>query len=409
MEVDSFAVDVIWLIIAIIAVIVYLIYRYKIEIPKQKTKKMLKGLYYDPKKFQKKAVSQTFEYYDQKWSKIVFVFFILVVISILGPAALLPQPYSVMVSAMGAAGAFFVVLYYRKDLNTAEIERNVNKPFGTVISHYPEAGDNSELWRRVENKGEILLDDAQREIVVDQMIETAKTLPSYNKKDFDMVKLEKYWKEQIKSFRVFRLLIADEFRILFVSPHSIEDSKTQDTKKMIDETVHVNVQQIPMFALYAGTTRRVFPSKDKKDRNVFIDRTMGIYVNLYDIKSRDDDMTKGGHTVLSKTDVILAEALHLEEQKQASAKEMTKTLRDLEKSEGDYEEADFDAKAEAHRLNKRMKGFMDGLGSYSKESRVSPNSTRLFLIALIVFILGLWIGYNQGIVIGMQQFLNGTG
>jgi hypothetical protein len=294
--------------------------------------------------------------------------------------------------------SFFAVMYYKTLINEQERARNINKPFGSVISHYPDSGDNNELWRRVENKGEILLDEAQRVIVVDQLIEIAKELPSFSKGDYDLPKVKKMWLERMKVFRAYRLRVGDEFRILFVTPHLIENSKTQDTKSMIDETVHVDVQQIPMFAIYAGTTRRVFSSRDKKDRSVFLDKTMGIYVNMYDIKSRDDDMIKGGHVALSKTDALLGEVIHLYEQRQSSAKEMTKTLRDLEKSNEDYEQADFDSKAEAHRLTQGVKGIMDALGSFSKPSRTKTDAGLLIVAITIFFLMGTLLGWTWGLL-----------
>ena len=289
-------------------------------------------------------------------------------------------------------------MYYKTLMNEQERARNINKPFGSVIAHYPDTGDNNELWRRVENKGEILLDDSQRVIVVDQLIETAIELPSFKKEDFDLDKVKKMWLERMKVFRAYRLRVGDEFRILFVTPHLIEDSKTQDTKSMIDETVHVDVQQIPMFSLYAGTTRRVFTGRDKKDKNIFLDKTMGIYVNLYDIKSRDDDMMKGGHIMLSKTDALLGEVIHLYEQRQSSAKEMTKTLRDLEKSNEDYEQADFDSKGEAHRITQGVKGIMDALGSFSKPSHTKTDVGVLIVAITIFFLMGTLLGWTWGLL-----------
>ena len=398
MQADAFAVDVIWLAGGILAVIVFLIYYLKFDLPTKKSRKLLKGLYYDPVKFRKKAVAQTFEYYDDKISKIIFAWFVPTALSVVIPAALIPAPYNLIVTVAGMIVSFFFIMYYKTLINEQERARNINKPFGSVIAHYPDTGDNNELWRRIENKGEILLDDSQRAIVVDQLIETAKELPSFKKGNYDLPKIKKMWLERMKMFRAYRLRVGDEFRILFVTPHLIEDSKTQDTKSMIDETVHVDVQQIPMFSLYAGTTRRVFSSKDKKDRSIFLDKTMGIYVNMYDIKSRDDDMMKGGHVALSKTDALLGEVIHLYEQRQSSAKEMTKTLRDLEKSNEDYEQADFDSKAEAHRITQGVKGIMDALGSFSKPSHTKTDVGVLIVAITIFFLMGTLLGWTWGLL-----------
>jgi len=395
---DPFAVNVIWAGGAVLAIIVFLIWYFKFDLPTKRSRELLKGLYYDPVKFRKKAVAQTFEYYDDKISKIIFAWFVPTALSVLIPAILVPAPLNLVITVAGMIVSFFAVMYYKTLINEQERARNINKPFGSVISHYPDSGDNNELWRRVENKGEILLDDSQRAIIIDQLIEIAKELPSFSKGDYDLPKIKTMWLERMKMFRAYRLFVGDEFRILFVTPHLIENSKTQDTKSMIDETVHVDVQQIPMFSIYAGTTRRVFSSKDKKDRSIFLDKTMGIYVNLYDIKSRDDDMMKGGHVALSKTDALLGEVIHLYEQRQSSAKEMTKTLRDLEKANEDYDQADFDAKAEAHRLTQGVKGIMDALGSFSKPDRTKADAGVLIIAIVIFFLMGTLLGWTWGLL-----------
>ena len=398
MQTDPVAVNAIWAAGAILAGIVLLIWYFKFDLPTKRSRELLKGLYYDPVKFKKKAVAQTFEYYDDKISKIIFAWFVPTALSVLIPAILVPAPFNLVITVAGMIVSFFAVMYYKTMINEQERARNINKPFGSAISYYPDSGDNNELWRRMENKGEILLDESQRVIIVEQLIEIIKELPSFSKGDYDLPKIKKAWLERMEVFRAYRLRVADEFRILFITPHLIENSKTQDTKSMIDETVHVDVNQIPMFTIYAGTTRRVFSSKDKKDRSIFLDKTMGIYVNIYDIKSRDDDMLKGGHVVLNKTDALLGEVIHLYEQRQSSAKEMTKALRDLEKSNADYEQADFDSKAEAHRLTQGVKGIMDALGSFSKPSRTSTDLGIMIVVTAIFFLMGTLIGWTWGLL-----------
>lgn len=398
MQFPQIPIEIIWVVVAAIICMTLAIYWIKFEKPHIRARDMLKGLYYDPEKFRKRTVAQTFTYYDAKISKIVFAFCVPVSIAVILPAIFIPAPYNFVITMAGVFVSLFMVMYFKKAIDDEEKSRNINKPFGTCISHYPETGDNNELWRRMENEGEIQLDGNQKETVVDQLLETAKELPSFDMKKNDLDELKKDWVKRMENMRVYRLRVADDFRILFVTPHTMEESKTQGTRPMIDETVHVDVQQVPMFNLYAGTTRKLFRSRDDKDRPVFMDKTMGIYVNLYDIKSRDDDMMGGGHTVLSKTDTLLGEIMHLYEQKQTSAKEMTKTLRDLEKTSLDYEEADFDSKAEAHRITQGVKGIVSAMGSFSRPSRTKTDGAIVITLVVVFTIFGVVLGFTWGLI-----------
>lgn len=381
-------IEVIWLVAAAILIIIGLIYQFKFDKPARMARERLRGLYYETSKFKARMVTQTFTYYDEKISKLVLSFCVPAGVSVVIPAMLIPPPYNFIISMSGVFVSFLLAMLYKRTIDEAERTRNINKPFGSSITYYPGEGDNPEFWRRMEVEYEVMVNNAQREIIVDQLIETAKELPSFDPKEFTAQKLEKVkkeWMERLQKFHTYRMKV-DDFIILFITPHELKNSTTPGTKPVIDETVHVDVNLIPMFSMYAGTTRKVFASRDKKDRPNFIDRTMGIYVNLYDIKSRDDDLLEGGHVALTKTDALLGEALHLFEQRQSSAKEMTKTLRDLEKSNQDYEDKKFDTEAEV--MGDKIDGMLGSLLVVPKPGKTTTD----YLLMVVVFIVGLTIG-----------------
>ena len=180
MQIPELSTDIIFVIATIIISVVGVIYWFKFEKPTMRAREALKGLYYEPAKFRKATVSQTFKYYDEKISKGVLAFCIPVAVSVVIPVLTIPAPYNFIITLSGIFVSFFMVMFYKKVLDDAEKSRNINKPFGTAISYYPETGDNNELWRRMENDGEVMVDDTQKETIVDQLLDTAKTLPSYN-------------------------------------------------------------------------------------------------------------------------------------------------------------------------------------------------------------------------------------
>ncbi len=79
----------------------------------------------------------------------------------------------------------------------------------------------------------------------------------------------------------------DAYGILYITPHTLNESQTKNTRPMLDETQWVNVNTIPSFGLYCGTTRKIFETVDKKGFPSFGERTVGSYLEIHTITSRE--------------------------------------------------------------------------------------------------------------------------
>jgi len=373
-----------------IFVVITLVYYQFFMKPEKRTRERLRALHFNPTKFIQDTKPATFEYYDQKWTRLILAWVASTAASIIGPnMAGVEYPWSAIITSVGAIFSIFALVLINMKKNEAERERNLNKAFGSMFAHYPEIGDVGQLWKRMELESEVELDDPQIVTIVDQLAEGIKGLPNYDKNTI----VWKTWKTEmtnrIKSMRVQRINVLDKkYRILLVSQSGFEDTKTKDVKPLIDETVSVNVQRVPMFLVYVGTTRKLFKTVNKDGKQAWADRTMGVFVDLFNIDMRNKYLAGGGYTVLNKTDALIAEYLHLYAQQSASASEMTKTLRDREKAQKEVEEKEFDAKAEAHKLVGTMKNLLDMLLAASKQGMVTQD----YFMWAVIFVVGMLLG-----------------
>lgn len=371
----------------IFGAIVGIYYLYFLK-PEQRMQERLSTLHFIVENFIRDTKSATFEYYDQKWTRLIMMWLVGTSVSVIGPNSVgIEYPWSAAITTMGAIFSICILVFMNMKRNEAERERNLNAAFASVFCTYPEQGDIGQLWKRFKPESEIQIDAAQREIVVDQLIAGIKKSPNYDK-DIDESKLKTDWLARIEKMKVVRGSVLEKYKVLLVSQHSFEELKTKKTKSMIDETVSVNVQIMPMFLAYADTTRKMFKTVDKDGKPMYTDRAMGIFVDLFDLAMRDKALIEGGHTMLSKTDALLAEFLHLEDQRSASASEMTKTLRDREKAQKEVDEKEFDAKSEAHKMMGTMKNLLDMLLSISKQGMVTQDYFMWGIILVVGMLLG---------------------
>ena len=358
--------------------------------PEKRTKERLRALHFLPTKFIEDTQTATFKYYDQKWTRLILAWTASTSASIIGPSMLgVEYPWSAIITSVGAIFSIFALVLINIKKNEAERERNLNKAFGSMFVFYPEYGDVGQLWKRMEKESDVVLDDTQIDAIVAELAEGIKTLPNYKEEDIEWKAWKADMKERIQGMKVQRMSVLDKkYRILLVSPSKFEDTKTQDVKALIDETVAVNVQRVPMFLVYCNTTRKLFKTVESDGKPAWADRTMGIFVDLFNIDMRNKYLAEGGYTVLSKTDALIAEYLHLYAQKSASAAEMTKTLRDREKAQREVDEKEFDAKAEAHKMMGTMKNLLDMLLSASKQGKMTED----YFMWVVIFVIGMLMG-----------------
>ena len=381
--------DIVLIGASVIFVIIILIYRQFFMKPQERTRERLRALHFQPVKFIQDTRPATFQYYDQKWTRLILAWVASTSVSIIGPnMAGIEYPWSAIITSIGAIFSIFALVLINIKKNEAERARNVNKAFGSMFVYYPETGDVGQLWKRMEQESEVILDGKQIDTAVEQLIAGIKKSPNYDK-SIDESKLKEDWLKRIGEMKTQKMRVLDgKYRILLVSSSSFENTKTKEVKSLIDETVSVNVQQVPMFLVYAGTTRKLFKTVDKSGRPAWADRTMGIFVDLFNIDMRNKYLAGGGYTVLSKTDALLAEYLHLYDQQSTSATEMTKTLRDAEKARKEVDEKEFDAKAEAHKLVGTMKNLLEMLVSISKQGMVKQD----YFMWVVIFVIGMLLG-----------------
>ncbi len=378
---------ILFMAVFIFLAIVGIYYLYFLK-PEQRMQERLSTLHFIVENFIRDTKSATFEYYDKKWTRLIMFWVFGTSLSVIGPNWVgIEFPYSAIITTIGTIFSIFILIFMNMKKNETERERNLNKAFASVFARYPEQGDVGQLWKRFEPEGEIEIDDNQREIVLDQLIEGIKKSPNYDK-DIVEKDLRKDWSARIKKMRVLRCSVMDKYKVLLVTQYTFEELKTKKTRSMIDETVSVNVQIMPMFLVYAGTTRKMFKTVDKDGKPMHTDRAMGIFVDLFDIAMRDKALIEGGHTMLSKTDALLAEFLHLEDQRSTSASEMTKTLRDREKAQKEVDELKLDAKAEAHKIVAMMKNLLDMMLASTKQGMVTQDYFMWGIILVVGMLLG---------------------
>ena len=382
--------DIVLIGASVIFVIMTLVYRQFFMKPQERTRERLRALHFQPVKFIQDTRPATFEYYDQKWTRLILAWVASTSVSIIGPGmAGIEYPWSAIITSIGAIFSIFALVLINVKKNEAERARNVNKPFGSMFVYYPELGDVGQLWKRMELESEVILDDTQIDTLVDQIAEGIKKLPNYDEK----IIVWKTWKEEMKkriqAMKVQRMSVLDkEYRILLVSPSDFESTKTKDVKPLIDETVPVNVQRVPMFLAYCDTARKLFKTVNKEGKPAWAGRTMGVFVDLFNIDVRNKYLAGGGYTVLSKTDALLAEFLHEYAQRSTSATEMTKALRDEEKAGQELDEKKFDAKAEAHKIVAMMKNLLDMMLSTTKQGKVTED----YFMWVVLLVIGMLLG-----------------
>jgi len=382
--------DIVLIGASVIFVIMTLVYHQFFMKPQKRTQERLRALHFQPVKFIQDTKPATFEYYDQKWTRLILAWVGCTSVSIIGPGmAGIEYPFSAIITSIGAIFSIFALVLINIKKNEAERERNLNKAFGSMFVYYPELGDVGQLWKRMELESEVILDDTQIDTVVDQMAESIKKLPDFDEKAIVWATWKPEMKKRIKGMKVQRMSVLDKkYRILLVSPSDFESTKTKDVKPLIDETVSVNVQRVPMFAVYCDTARKLFKTVNKEGKPAWAGRTMGIFIDLFNIDMRNKYLAGGGYTVLSKTDALLAEFLHEYAQRSTSATEMTKALRDREKAQNEVDELKFDAKAEAHKIVAMMKNLLDMMLASTKQGM----ATQDYFMWVVAFVIGMLLG-----------------
>ncbi len=160
-------------------VLVVVLYYFLIHLPAEKMEKLLSRLQFRKDRFKHAVKPSTFEYYDNKVTKLIIVFGIILGAVVVPAVIGLPPPYNIITTILALGVASMGSFMYRERINATERERNINKPYGSMITFYPAEGDVDELWRRMDEETEVSLSGPEKDVIVDEIFEGIKDLPNY--------------------------------------------------------------------------------------------------------------------------------------------------------------------------------------------------------------------------------------
>jgi hypothetical protein len=385
-----------WTVACILAVATSIIYY---EFIYKKTKRDLKRVqsaHFYPRQFINDMTLSTFEPYDKKWTRLIVFALSLVLISIIGPVALgIPAPLNGFICITGIVISLWLSDKWWSSMNTAEQARNLNTTYVSAHCLFSEEGEKGLLIKRTNIKNEARLSEAQCEVVVDNLIATVKTLPTYDPAKINETELRNRWLQRLKGVRAIRA-IAGEYHLIFITNESFQSLKTPDTADMIDQTIHVKVPLAPMFAYYVGPATQIFRDFNEKGDTVFSDRRAGVFITLFDLAKRNELLATGNFQVPTYEDALLGLAVHHIEQNAETATSMTNTEMNVDKANKDLDEKKFTTGVEAivaaaQELNKSFAKIEAARG----RSWSMPSLGKIAKIVLIVLLIGIaaFVGY----------------
>lgn len=320
------------------------------ERPARDLQDRIRSLHFDEEKFIMDMKTATFEHYEEKFTRIVLFFVVAVSIAIAVPAFLLPFPLSIITSGFGAIISLLGMILLNKDMKEKERAESSNKPFGYATAYHPNFGYIPLLLRRIKNEGEVILEQPQKEMVVKNVLEVAENMPEFIDSGITKDALEESIRKYLDNVHYYRWRVSEVYRILFITKSEFKEIQTDETHRIIDRTIEVDVPLIPSFLVYANTTDRVFKTKSKKGDIEYTDRTMGIYVDIVNIQDVKEKIVNGSFTAPDAMTALVGQIVHLYEQQQWSGKQLTKETRKREKAELLADTQQFNAAAEANKI-----------------------------------------------------------
>lgn len=330
--------------------IIGLLYYQFFEKPTKEIKDRMRSLHFDEDKFILDMRTATFEHYDARLSRVVLIMVVLLSIAIAAPASIMPFPISFLTSCFGSIVALFGIILYNKDLKEKEFKDASDKEFGYALAWHPNYGFLPLLLRRMEFKNEVVLEEPQRELIVKRAIKTIKEMPQFKDSGIKEEEIKKAIESRIGEAKKYRLRIGAHYRVLLITDTDYEHLKTSEKHTIIDRTIEVKVPLIPSFMAFAGTTDRTFKTKSKDGEIEYSDRTMGIYVDLINLKDMKDKLLKGSFTAPDALTALVGQLVHLYEQQQWTSTQMTKETRKREKAELVARTQKFNAQSEANKI-----------------------------------------------------------
>jgi hypothetical protein len=376
-----------WAIACTLTIAIFLLYYQFIYKTEKRDEKRIHSAHFYPTEFISDSKISTFQFYDQKWSRLIGGALTLILTSILAPVIIgIPAPLNAFACLLGVVTSLWLLDKWASNLATAERSRNVNTTYLPIHCLFPAEGEQGVLLKETDIKNEVVLSEEQAAVVVDSAIEGIQTLSIYDPQKVNLKKLRAAWLERMKGLRIIRAVTGrkGKYHIVIIARNPFASMKTPDVSDMIAETVNVRVPLAPMFAFYIGPTTRVFRTFDDKGSPIFTDRKAGVFVDLFDLAERNELLLGGGYIAPVYTDALLGEFLHLVEQNFQTATSMTKTEMSLDKANKDLDEKEFDGDiigivAAAKEVNK-----------YFVAIEKAPSESRSFgKLAKILIVVGL--------------------
>jgi len=380
---------IVYIVAAIALFIISVLYYKRIVEPAKMMEERILLMDFHEQKFINDTKSATFQYYKEKWGKLAGLPWFGVILAVMMPPYFLPYPADVMVMILGTFMIAFGAMFQIQRSAQQEIAEASNRPFGNSFVFWPEHGNQDHMFRRMELQQEIELDESQVSTITDQMMDTIQTMDYFqkHKDEIDIDELREKIHTRMKENHYYRYKVSGKYHILLITPHTAEQLECRETTSIIDRTLAVDVNLMPMWLVYGGNTERIFTTVDENGKKVYTARRMGIFLDLYDIVRRNKELITGGFTAPDAMTALVGEFVHLYDQRQHTSTEMTKTTRQMEKARWETEKDEFDAEAKSAKMIGAMENIVDIMTSILEPKERSKMDYGAIVATAIIFLL----------------------
>ena len=179
-----------WAIACTLTIAIFLLYYQFIYKTEKRDEKRIHSAHFYPTEFISDSKISTFQFYDQKWSRLIGGALALILTSILAPVIIgIPAPLNAFACLLGVVTSLWLLDKWASNLATAERSRNVNTTYLPIHCLFPAEGEQGVLLKETDIKNEVVLSEEQAAVVVDSAIEGIQTLSIYDPKKVNLKKL----------------------------------------------------------------------------------------------------------------------------------------------------------------------------------------------------------------------------
>jgi len=315
---------------------------------------------------------------------------------ILGGALIEPQWFGMAIMVGSMIFSSLIGVFGWRELQHKDIEQNQEKPWGTVEAWFPGHGWEQLTIRRMINKGKILLDDTQFNTLADYVCKTIA-----EGEDIKFAEIIKGMKDgaevtlkeedakavfrtallaRLKKMNYLRLEVLDNFWILLATEHEWDELLLEKATKQFDRMTDVEVKRAPMFWLYADESKRIFKTVSDEGAITITDRTMGVFINIFDRTTAEEMILTGRFVTMDIRDALIAKLVHAYEQECSSAEERDRDKRTIGEKKIESEE-------EKHKNDTSAKRDFNGLVAASDLIFGDPKTRMDQTVEAILYLL----------------------